>query len=110
MAVWPAPANPMLWQAAAKTSDAVYIRDIDLTTRQEQWRELPLLDPKLADALRRSKEARVFLDFMRYGTANVEERADGTTVVALHDLRFDLRMRVELDREMTVTSAEVRWF
>jgi hypothetical protein len=47
---------------------------------------------------------------MRYGTANVEERADGTTVVALRDLRFDLRMRVELDPAMNVTSAEVRWF
>ena len=110
MAVWPAPANPLLWQAAAKTSDAVYTRNIDLSARQEQWSELPVLDPKLADALRRSNEARVFLDFMRYGTANVEERADGITVVALRDLRFDLRMRVELDRAMNVTSAEVRWF
>ena len=110
MAVWPAPANPLLWQAVAQTSDAIYTRNIDLSVRQEQWRELPVLDPKLADALRRSNEARVFLDFMRYGTANVEERADGTTVVALRDLRFDLRMRVELDRAMNVTSAEVRWF
>ena len=110
MAVWPAPANPLLWQAAAKTSDAVYTRNIDLSARQEQWRELPVLDPMLTDALRRSNEARVFLDFMRYGTANVEERADGTTVVALRDLRFDLRMRVELDRAMNVTSAEARWF
>ena len=110
MAVWPAPANPLLWQAAAQTSDAVYTRNIDLSSRQEQWRELTVLDPKLADALRRSNEARVFLDFVRYGTANVEERADGTTVVALRDLRFDLRMRVELDRALNVTSAEVRWF
>ncbi len=110
MAVWPAPANPMLWQAAARTIDAVYTRNIDLSNRQEQWSELPAIDPKLADALRRSTEARVFLDFMRYGTASVEARPDGTTVVALRDLRFDLRMRVELDREMSVTSVEVRWF
>lgn len=110
MAVWPAPANPLLWQAAAATSDAVYTRNIDLSNRQEQWRELPALDPKLADALRRSSEGRIFLDFMRYGTADVEARADGTTVVSLRDLRFELRMRVELDRELNVTSADVRWF
>ena len=110
MAVWPAPANPLLWQAAAKTSDAVYIRNIDLSNRQEQWRPLPALDPKLADALGRSNEARAFLDFMRYGTASIEERPESTTVVALRDLRFNLRMRVQLDRDMNVTSAEVRWF
>jgi hypothetical protein len=110
MAVWPAPANPLLWQAAAKTADAVYIRNINLYDRQEQWRELPVLDAKLADALRSSNEARSFLDFMRYGTASVEERPDGTTVIALRDLRFNLRMRVEVDREMTVTSVEVHWF
>ena len=110
MAVWPAPANPLLWQAAAKTTDAVYTRNINLSNRQEQWHELPVLDPRLAEALRSSSEARSFLDFMRYGTTNVEERSDGTTVVALRDLRFDLRMRAELDRDMKVTSAEVRWF
>ena len=110
MAVWPAPANPLLWQAAAKTGDAVYTRNINLSDREEQWRELPVLDPKLAEALRRSNEARSFLDFMRYGTSSVEERADGTTVVAIRDLRFDLRMRAELDRELNVTFVEVRWF
>lgn len=110
IAIWPAPANPLLWQAAARTNDAVYVRNVNLAERQEQWRELPVLDPKLADALRQSNEARGFLDFMRYGTATAEERADGTRVVALRDLRFDLRMRVELDREMTVTSVDVRWF
>ena len=110
MAVWPAPANPLLWQVAAKTSDAVYSRNIDLSDRQGEWRELPVLDPKLTDALRSSNDARGFLDFMRYGTASVEVRPDGTTVVLFRDLRFDLRMRAELDREMTVTSTEVRWF
>lgn len=110
MAAWPAPGNPLLWQAAATTGDAVYMRNIDLLDRQEQWRQLPALDPKLADALRQSDEARAFLDFMRYGTAEVEERADGTRFVALRDLRFDLRMRAELDRDFAVTSVEVHWF
>ncbi len=110
MAVWPAPANPFIWQAAAKTSDAVYARDINLSDRQGQWRELPTLDPKLAEALRRSHDGRVFLDFMRYGETSTEEQPDGITIVTLRDLRFNLRMRVELDREMNVTSAEVLWF
>jgi hypothetical protein len=30
--------------------------------------------------------------------------------VVLRDLRFDLRMRAELDENMTVTSTDVRWF
>jgi inner membrane protein len=110
MAVWPAPANPVMWQAAAQTGSAVHIRNVNLADRQEQWRELPPLDPKLADALRQSDDARAFLDFMRYGTANVEQRADGITVVSLRDVRFNLTMRVELDRDMTVTSTEVHWF
>src|SRR5262249_37156164 len=110
VAAWPAPANPLYWQAAASSGDATYARSVNLSNRMEQWRELPTLDPKLANALRQSRDARVFLDFVRYVTANVEQRADGTTAVALRDLRFDLRMRVELDRDMTVTSAEVRWF
>ena len=110
MAVWPTPANPVLWQAAAQTGTAAYVRNVNLADRQEQWRELPALDPKLADALRQSDDLRAFLDFMRYGTANVEERADGITVVLLHELRFSLTMRVELDREMNVTSTEVHWF
>lgn len=110
MGVWPAPANPLFWQAAAKTSDAVYTRNIDLSNRQETWQELPALDPKLAEALSKAHDSQVFLEFMRYGTANVQERADGSTVVELRDLRFNLRMRAELDREMNVTSVDVRWF
>ena len=110
MAVWPAPANPVMWQAAARTSGAVHVRNINLADKPGQWQALPALDQKLADALRQSDDAKGFLDFMRYGTANVEARADGTTVVSLRDLRFDLTMRVELDRDMTVTSTEVHWF
>jgi len=110
MAVWPAPANPVMWQAAAQTSGAVHTRNVNLADKQDQWREQPALDPKLAEALRQSDDSRAFLDFMRYGTANVEERPDGTTVVSLRELRFNLTMRVELDRDLTVTSTEVHWF
>ena len=110
VAAWPTPANPLLWQAAATTGDAVYIGNIDLYNRREDWHELPALDPKLSAVLRSSNEARSFLDFMRYGTADVEQRPDGTTVVALRDLRFDLRMQVELDSELNITDVAVRWF
>jgi len=110
VAVWPAPANPLFWQAAAKTADAVYVRNIDLTNRLEQWRELPMLDPNIGNALRRSTEARSFLDFLRFGTANVEERSDGTTVVNIRDLRFDLRLNAELDHDLNINFIEVRWF
>ena len=110
LSVWPAPANPLLWQAAAGTGQEVFSRDVDLSHRDEQWRELPALDSKLADALLQSSESLTVLKFMRYSTANVESRPDGTTVVALRDLRFNLRMRVELDADLKVTSTEVRWF
>jgi len=110
MSVWPVPANPLLWQAAAKTNSAVFNRDINLSNRQEQWRELPALDPKLADALLQSSDARTVLSFIRYGAASVHTNADGTTTVELRDLRFNLRMRVELDADLKVTTTEVHWF
>jgi hypothetical protein len=73
-----------------------------------EWRELPLLEPQLLDALKRTRYTRDFLDFMRYGAANVEERADGYTVT-LRDLRFNLSLRADIDREMNVVSAHARW-
>jgi inner membrane protein len=110
MSVWPAPANPLLWQAAARTDSTVLNRDVSLSNRQEQWRESPALDPKLADALLQSSEARTVLNFIRYGAANVQTKSDGTTIVELRDLRFNLRMRVELDADLKVTTTEVNWF
>jgi inner membrane protein len=109
MAAWPTPANPLLWQAAATTEQSVYIGDINLATKQSEWHEMSKLDPKFIEPLRQSAEARVFLDFMRYGSASVEERPDGYTL-ALRDLRFNLRMRVEMDRSLAVKSTDVRWF
>jgi inner membrane protein len=110
MSVWPTPANPLIWQAAARTDESVYVRNINLADRQDKWREMPALDAKLADVLRQQDATRVFLDFVRYGTANVQEHADGTSEVTVRDLRFNLTMRVDLDPNMTVTEAEVSWF
>lgn len=109
IAVWPAPVNPLRWQGAATTAGSVYRSDINLGTRQSEWIELAALDPKFLEPLRQSAEARVFLDFMRYGSANVEERPGGYTIT-LRDLRFNLRMQVEMDSDLTVKSTDVRWF
>lgn len=109
-AAWPTPANPSLWQAVAVADESVYTRTVNLAYRQDQWRELPALDSKIAEALRQSNDPRRFLDFMRYGTASIERRGDGTTIVSLRDLRFDLRMRVELDQQMSVISSQISWF
>jgi inner membrane protein len=109
LAVWPTPVNPLRWQAAATTNHSIYTSDVNLATKQSDWRELNKLDSKFIEPLRQSAEARAFLDFMRYGSANVEERPDGYTV-ELRDLRFNLRMQVQMDRDLTVKSADIRWF
>lgn len=109
MAAWPTPANPLLWQGAATTADSVYSGQMNLATRQTEWRELNKLDPKFIEPLSQSSDARVFLDFMRYGSANVEARPDGYTIL-LRDLRFALRMQVEMDRDLTITSTDTRWY
>jgi len=109
LAAWPTPANPFFWQAAATTTDSVFLSGLNLATKQSDWRELSKLDPKFIEPLRQSAEARVFLDFMRYGSANVEERPDGYTIV-LRDLRFSLRMQIEMDRNLVVKSTDARWY
>jgi inner membrane protein len=108
VSAWPTPANPMLWSAVATTDRTAYTRLVRLTQDTPEWRELPLLEPQLLDALKRTRYTRDFLDFMRYGAANVEERADGYTVT-LRDLRFNLSLRAYIDREMNVVSAHARW-
>jgi hypothetical protein len=109
MAAWPTPANPALWQSAAATDQHAYTRYINLTEKQGQWRELSRLDPKFIEALRQSEGARKFLDFTRFSAATVEERESGYTVM-VRDLRFDLRLHAELDRDLGIISTDVSWF
>ncbi|HKP11123.1 MAG TPA: metal-dependent hydrolase [Blastocatellia bacterium] len=109
MAAWPTPANPVPWQAAAAGDDAVFARTVYLTTREGEWLKQPTLDAKFVDALRQSRDGRAFLDFARFYSANVDENGDGY-VITLRDLRFDLRLRAELDHDLNVRSAETRWF
>lgn len=110
VAAWPTPANPMFWQAVARKEEQFYTGHINLLGPEiSEWREAATLDPNLVEALRQSPEARVFLDFTRFTAANVEESGE-RYIVLLRDLRFDLRMRVELDRDLNVLSTDVRWF
>lgn len=109
MAVWPTPANPLLWQSVATTNDSVYNRSIDLTGDQSEWQQGAVLDPKFVEALRRSYEGSKFLRFARYTSASVTERPDGYTI-ELRDLRFDLRLNAEIDSDLIVQSAVVKWF
>jgi len=109
LAAWPTPANPALWQSAAADDEKVYTRYVHLASEEDEWREMPALAPRFVEALRQSDEARVFLDFSRFASASVEERADGYTI-ALRDLRFDLRMRVDMDLDLKVVSTDARWY
>lgn len=110
VAAWPTPANPMLWQSVVRKDEQLYTGYINLIEPSiSEWREAGTLDPNLVEALKRSPEARAFLDFTRFTAARVEESAERYTI-SLRDLRFDLRMRVELDRDLNVLSTDVRWF
>ncbi|MCI0490896.1 MAG: metal-dependent hydrolase [Blastocatellia bacterium] len=108
-AAWPMPANVLLWQSVIAGDDLVYTRYINLSDSTGEWRKENALEERFVGALRRSEEARTFLDFMRYGTAIVEEREDGYTVT-LRDLRFPLRMNAVLDRDLAVRSVSARWY
>jgi inner membrane protein len=106
---WPTPANPLLWQALAGTQEFTHASFIDLAGRQFEWRQIAALDPKFAEALRQSPQARAFLGFTRFPLASVQEREDGYAIT-LRDARFDLRMNVLLDQNLSVQSTDVRWF
>jgi inner membrane protein len=109
MAAWPTPANPVLWQAAATSDAAAFIRTLHLITREGDWLKQPTLDAKFVDALRQSRDGRVFLDFARFYSASVDESSSGY-IITLRDLRFDLRLRAELDRDLNILATETRWF
>lgn len=109
MAAWPTPANPTFWQAAASSDSAAFTRPVGLITHEGQWLEQPALEAKFVDALRQSRDGRAFLDFARFYSARVDESSGGY-IITLRDLRFDLRLRAELDGDLNVTATEVRWF
>ena len=111
LSVWPAPGNPLHWQGVVKTKDALYERNVSLggESGPPQWIALPLLDPRFLEALQQSRNVRVFLDFARYVSAEVEERPEGYTLL-LRDPRFPLRMNVRLNSELAVEGAEFHWF
>ena len=109
IAAWPTPADPMLWQAAAASQVATFARTVRLRTPGGEWREQPAPDARFVEALRESRDGREFLDFARFYSGSVSESPGGYTVV-LRDLRFNLQMRAELDRNLNVLSTATRWF
>lgn len=108
LAAWPMPANPLLWQSVAANESSAFRRYVNIGEDNPQWSDFRLIDPKFITALRGDIEARRFLDFARFASANVEERESGYTIV-MQDLRFSLRMRAELDGDLNVISVNVRW-
>jgi len=108
LSAWPMPANPLMWEAVATTESIALKRYVSLASDSYQWRESSLIDQRFVEALRQSKEASRFLDFARYLSARVDEREDGYSIW-MRDLRFSLHMHAELDRDLSVKSADVGW-
>jgi hypothetical protein len=106
---WPTPANPLVWQALTSTGEFIYIRYMNLGGEDGEWRQVEALDSKFVEALRQSPEARTFLNFTRYTMAAVQEREDGY-LIAMRDARFDLRMNVLMDQNLSIQSIDVGWF
>ena len=110
VAVWPTPANPVLWQAVAASNNAVYARHVSLASNSDpDWQEMPVLDGRFVEVLRQSRDGRVFLDFARYTSATVQELDEGYSV-AIRDLRFPLVLNVRLNAELVVESTDLRWY
>jgi hypothetical protein len=97
-----------MWQSVAANESFAFRRYVNIREDNPKWSDFRLIDPRFITALRRHIEARRFLDFARFASANVEERESGYTV-AMQDLRFSLRMRAELDGDLNVISVDVRW-
>jgi inner membrane protein len=108
IAAWPVPANPTVWQAVASGPSRLFRGNLNIQTKQVEWREAGILDADIAAALRTSRDGEVFLRFARFVDSKVEETPEGYNVL-LRDLRFGLQLRAELDRELTVLSTEVKW-
>ncbi len=109
VAAWATPANPLLWQAVAATDEKIYSRYVDLRGATQEWQEANRLPAELDAPLRRDWRTNVFMKFTRYATGKVEESADGYTI-NLRDVRFDLKLKTQLDRDNQVKEATLQWF
>jgi inner membrane protein len=109
IAAWPMPANPYLWNAVATTSETTYSCYINLSGSKSEWTENPVLKPELVEALRTNPRTRSFMKFARYTISGVEESDDSYTI-NLRDVRFDLKLRAVLDRDLQVKAADLKWF
>ncbi len=108
-AVWPAPANPMMWQSVAAIDGKFFTRYENIMGEPSEWREMPALEPEFIDALSQSAQAQTFLKFARFTSASVEKSENGYAII-LRDVRFDLRLVAMLDHELTIRSVDVSWY
>jgi inner membrane protein len=109
LSVWPTPANPLLWQSVAANGEAVYASRLMLTGSKTDWQETIVPESRFVEALKNSPRTRTFMNFARYTVASTEETAEGYNLT-LRDVRFDLKMTVTLDHDLTVKSADLKWF
>jgi inner membrane protein len=77
-AVWPAPANPFVWQSIVSIDGKYFTRYENLVGTPSEWRELPALEDKFIDALSQVARAQTFLKFARFPSASVDLRPAST--------------------------------
>ena len=94
--------NPFVARRRTTPTDLLY----NITSQPNNPTGARLSSSILNSSSRFQSLKRVPPRFMRYGTASVES---GLTLhIVFRDLRFDLRMRVEMDRDLAVRSTDVR--
>ena len=107
---WPAPANPLVWQAVVTSQNTTETGWVKLVGGSPPvWSEVQQLDPDLLQALRQNDRCREFLKFARYCDARVLRDDEGCTV-EIRDLRFTLRMTARIDSEGHVANVTAQWY
>ncbi len=107
-AVWPAPANPLVWRSVAAIDGKFFTRYENILGTPSEWREMPALEERFIAALSQSPRAQTFLKFARFISSAVEKSEDGYAIM-LRDARFDLRLTARLNEDLTVRSVDVGW-
>jgi hypothetical protein len=91
LGAFPIPANPFTWTGVVETDSAFHIERVNALNANvvpEQIATVRKPEPSPAlDAARKTRTARVFLDFARLPCGEVQETEDGFHV-SLRDLRF----------------------
>jgi inner membrane protein len=89
---FPSPLNPFQWNGVVETASSYYLLDVDalmsnIDTQNATRLYKPAPSPALV-AAKKSRAARIFLDFARFPLATVRTSHDEGFEVYLRDLRF----------------------